>query len=233
MHRAVFYDLDGTLVRSNIVHTYAYFAGSMPSVTQSAVRILKTVASLPVYMVVDSISRQWFNRFFYANYKGFSKARLRLLGKELVMRSMLPNLYAGAKQRIETAHRQGLLQVLVTGSIAEVVVNLKEFLPLDYFITNHLEYENGRATGRIVPPILAGKVKQRAIREFAKEHAIDLQGSYAFGDSIADLPMLQSVGFPSVVNPDRKITKDCKRRAVANLIFQKIVKPCTSETLHI
>ena len=211
LQRAVFYDLDGTLVKSNIVHTYAYFARNMPSIGESILRVGKTIAYSPFYLLLDSFSRKMFNRFFYTNYKGFSQARLRLLGKELVKRSLLPNFFLHARSRIEIAHDQGLIQVLVTGSIREVVESLRDYLPINYFITNQLEFINGYATGKVNSPILAGEAKKNAIFAFAKEKKIDLAGSYAFGDSIADLPMLFSVGFPCTVNPDARLKRIAKK----------------------
>jgi phosphoserine phosphatase len=68
--KAAFYDVDGTLVRTNIVHTYAYYAMNRGSLTGIAARTLATVAQIPVYAGLDLINRKVFNEYFYRAYEG-------------------------------------------------------------------------------------------------------------------------------------------------------------------
>src|SRR5581483_12021775 len=64
---------------------------------------------------------------------------------------------------------------------------------------------NSLATGRILPPIMAGPEKAQFVRRFAEEHDIDLENSVAYADDAADLPLLSGVGRPVAVNPDIRL----------------------------
>ena len=64
---------------------------------------------------------------------------------------------------------------------------------------------NGVATGRLLPPVLASATKAKWIREFAEREGINLSESYAYTDSMSDLPMLSIVGHPAAVNPDMRL----------------------------
>src|SRR6185295_3241902 len=81
--KAAFYDVDGTLVRTNIVHSYAYYAMNRGSLSGIAGRTLGTVASLPMFGALDALNRKVFNEFFYRYYAGLSEDRLITLADDL------------------------------------------------------------------------------------------------------------------------------------------------------
>ena len=64
---------------------------------------------------------------------------------------------------------------------------------------------NGYATGRVLPPVMASATKAQWIREYAERENINLSDSYAYSDSISDLPFLQAVGNPVAINADREL----------------------------
>ncbi len=210
---AAFYDLDGTLVNGNIVHAYLYYALRLPKVRQRIARLAAAAIFSPAYALTELVSRSLFNRLFYTSYRGISRDRLQLMGREVAQKAIMPRLYLEARRKLEKGRELGLLQVLVSGSLDMVLNPLTEELQIDHLITNRLEFDKqGRASGRLLPPVLAGKAKERAIREFALQKGIDLSRSYAFGDSKADLPMLEAVGFPCAVNPQRDLLQIAQQR---------------------
>ena len=73
---AAFYDVDGTLIRINIVHTFSYYAQRQPSLLESLKRTVTTAASIPLFWAADKVSRKWFNEIFYRSYEGASQDRL-------------------------------------------------------------------------------------------------------------------------------------------------------------
>jgi HAD superfamily hydrolase (TIGR01490 family) len=218
--RAVFYDVDGTLLKSNIVSIYLYYALRHASLSRRATEFARLLAMTPAYKVMDLFSRTWFNKVFYKSYKGIGQDRLIQLGKELARDILIPNVYPEARRRIEAAARQGLEQVLVTGSLEYVIRPFAEELGIRHIITNRLEInEDNIATGRLIEPILAGKGKDSVIREFARSRSIDLDHSYAFADSIADLEMLECVGYPVAVNASRRLQETAERRGWPTFTF--------------
>jgi phosphoserine phosphatase len=76
-------------------------------------------------------------------------------------------------------------------------LNLCKYLEIDDYAANRLEFVNGYATGRILPPVMASATKAKWMREYAEREDINLSDSYAYSDSISDLPMLSIVGHPA------------------------------------
>jgi phosphoserine phosphatase len=72
-------------------------------------------------------------------------------------------------------------------------------------VTNRLEFVNGVATGRLLPPVMAAATKASWIRTYTEREGISLSDSYAYTDSMSDLPMLSIVGHPAVINPDMRL----------------------------
>jgi phosphoserine phosphatase len=68
-----------------------------------------------------------------------------------------------------------------------------------------MQFVNGKATGRVLPPIVEGAHKARVIRDYCVRYDLDLDQSYAYSDSASDYPMLAVVGRPTAVNPDLRL----------------------------
>lgn len=202
---AAFYDVDGTLIRTNIVHSFAFYAARQPSLYRSAKETLRTALSIPMFLVADKISRKWFNEIFYRRYEGVSEDRLVVLAQELFEDVLKPAIYPGTRSLIEESRRAGCRQVLISGALDFTLRPLAEYLEVDDFIANHLEFSDGYATGKLGKPFVAGPTKAQIIRDYATEHDIDLSVSYAYSDSYSDVPMLAVCGRPTAVNADFRL----------------------------
>ncbi len=205
MAAAAFYDLDGTLVRTNLVHAFAYNAKNQQGLLRSLTRTVTTAASVPLFFAADFYSRRLFNDVFFRMYRGESEDRLRYLSDELFENAIKPNIFPGAYELIDKSKRLGLRQVLVTGALDLTVRPLAKHLGIDYAVTNRLEYVDGKATGRLLPPIMAAATKASWIRTYAEKEGLNLSDCYSYSDSMSDLPMLSIVGHPTAVNPDFRL----------------------------
>lgn len=202
---AAFYDVDGTLIRINVVHAYAFYAMRQPSLWRSAKTSLQTAASVPMFWAADKISRKWFNELFYRNYEGYSEDRLVILSEELFEEVILPNIYPRTVDLIEESRRAGCQQVLVSGALDFTMRPLARYLGVDHLIANRLEFKDGYATGKLAKPFVGGATKPMLMRQYARQHGIDLAESFAYSDSYSDLTMLAVVGRPTACNPDRRL----------------------------
>ena len=128
--------------------------------------------------------------------------RLRMLAEELWEQGLEPALRPEAGELIQRSRAQGLRQVLVTGAFDLAVAPLVRELGFDDCGANRLDLADGRATGHLVPPVMAGAAKAGWIRAYAEREGLSLGSSYAYADSLSDLPMLSVVGRPTAVNPD-------------------------------
>ena len=207
---AAFYDVDGTLIKTNVVHVYAYYAANAPSFSNRLARTAGLMASLPLYWMADKYDRKLFNDAFYKNYAGFTEDRLILLGQELFDNLIRPNIFKGAKSLIERSKAEGVDQVLITGALDVVTRPLAEYLGVDEFVANKLEIKDNVATGRLVKPMIAGPNKAVWVRQYAEKHGYDLNSCFAYADSGSDLPILSVVGNPCAVNPDFRLKTTAK-----------------------
>lgn len=203
--QVAFYDVDGTLISTNVVHAYAYYVANHPSLRRRVMGVAKLLASIPAFVATDYYSRKMFNEWFYKNYEGFSEDRLVVVGEEIFEKVLRPNLFPGAVDLVKRSKDQGIRQVLVTGALDVVTEPLARFLGADDYGANTLEIVDGYATGRLVGDLLAGPNKSTWIRSYAREHNLNLDNCWAYADSFSDLPMLSMVGRPCAVNPDYKL----------------------------
>lgn len=202
---AAFYDLEGTLVSTNLVHTLAFYAGRQQGLWQTAKASAGTLAKLPFFGITDLYSRNVFNEVFFRSYAGWSHDRLRYFSEELFEDVLKPAIYPGTDELISQGKKIGQVQIVLTGALDFTIDRLMEHLGIDDYVANRLEFVNGYATGRVLPPVMASATKAKWIREYAEKNEINLSGSYAYSDSISDLPMLSMVGHPVAVNPDLRL----------------------------
>ncbi len=211
MAGAAFYDLDGTLVSTNLVHVFAFYARNDQGILKSLGRTLATVAGLPLFMAADAYSRKVFNDIFFKWYKGQSEDRLRYLAEDLFQEVVLPAVYPGALPLVDSSRRTGLRQVVVTGALDITIQPLLRYLGITEYVANQLEFVDGRATGRLKPPIMASATKASWIRTYSEKEGLQLNDCYAYADSMSDLPMLSVVGHPTATNPDLRLKSTALR----------------------
>jgi HAD superfamily hydrolase (TIGR01490 family) len=205
--RAAFFDVDGTLVRTNIVHAFAFYAMNQGTIAGTAWKTAKTIVSIPLFWATDRVNRKVFNELFYSYYEGQSEDRLETLAEELFEDVLRPGIYKGTPRLIEESRRAGCRIVLVTGALDFTVRHLASHLGADDLIANRMRFVQGFATGRVVPPIIEGAHKALAIRDYCVKEGLALEKSFAYSDSFSDYPMLAVVGHPAAVNPDARLAR--------------------------
>lgn len=202
---AAFYDLEGTLVSTNLVHTLAFYSRRQQGIWKTVKKSAGTLVKLPAFGITDLYSRNVFNEFFFQSYKGESQDRLRYFSEELFEEVLKPAIYPGTKELIAQGKKLGQKQIVITGALDFTVERLMDYLGIDECKANRMEFVNGYSTGRILPPVMASATKAKWMREYAEREGINLSESYAYSDSISDLPMLSIVGHPVAVNPDFRL----------------------------
>ncbi|HEV3476850.1 MAG TPA: HAD-IB family hydrolase [Rubrobacteraceae bacterium] len=207
---AAIFDVDGTIVGSNVVSYYAWLKmREMPP----AFRPLWAAAFLPkipYYWALDKVSRAHFNRAFYKNYAGWKPARARHLGQESFPGFTLSRIYPGALACLREHKERGHRVVLLSGALDFLLDPLKDLA--DDVLCASLQEENGSYTGELSGAPVAGEARARMLASYARRRGVDLRRSYAYADSISDLPMLEAVGNPVAVNPDRRLAAAAKSR---------------------
>ena len=202
---ASFYDLEGTLVSTNLVHTLGFYARRQQGLLKTIRKSAATLVKLPLFGITDLYSRNVFNELFFQSYKGESEDRLRYFSEELFEDVLKPAIFDGTPELIAASKKAGQKQIIITGALDFTIERLMNYLEIDDYVANRLEFVNGYATGRILPPVMASATKAKWMREYSEKNNISLSESYAYSDSISDLPMLSIVGHPVVINPDFRL----------------------------
>ncbi len=204
---AAFFDMDGTLVRSNLVQSFLFLTRHEPSLPDSIVKTALGVAKIPMFAAVDRRSRTAFNELLFAGLKGCFFDDLLEVAELHFERVLKPNLFPGASDLVARGRKTGLHQVIISGNLDFLVAPLVRHLGLDAQITNRLEVVDGICTGRALRPVVASAAKAQLVRTYAQAGGIDLSRSFAYSDSHSDLPMLSVVGRPAAVHPDRRLAR--------------------------
>lgn len=202
---ACYFDVDGTLVSTNLVHPTLYYLVNQGTPVQSVLRLGKALIQAPRMAVAELYDRRTFNELLFSTYAGMSEDRLEVLGEDVFKEVLLPSLYPSAKALVAQSLAAGHDVVFVSGALECVIRHLAKWLGATEVIANRLEMKDGIATGKMLRPVVAGPEKARIIRDHARAKGYDLDECFAFSDSYSDVPMLSVVGHPAAVNPDRRL----------------------------
>jgi HAD superfamily hydrolase (TIGR01490 family) len=112
-----------------------------------------------------------------------------------------------------TRHRdQGHTLVLLTSATQFLTAPVARTLAIEHMLCTHIEVSDGKFTGTFARPACYGPGKVHHAEAFARAHDVDLAASYFYSDSYSDLPMLERVGQPRVVNPDPRLRRLARAR---------------------
>ena len=209
---AAFFDVDGTLCDTTIAHYYRYFMLRRLSPLAGRLWYATFLMKCGYYLLLDKFDRQRLNVVFYRSYAGLPVAEIKAQAADCHHDVVIPRRFEQAASCIEEHRDAGRVIVLVTGSLDFIIDPLAAEIHAGAVIATQLVESNGRFTGRLHGLPLGGQEKARRMQDFSQQHGIDLPRSHAYGDSMADLPMLEVVGFPHAVNPDRRLSATARQR---------------------
>ncbi len=212
LRAAAFFDVDGTLIDSTIAHYFRYFMFRRLPRWRAGLWYAGFLVRCGYYMVLDRVDRGRLNVVFYRNYAGLPSDEITSQAADCYREFMVPRRFAQAWDAIDDHRREDRDIILVTGSIDFIIAPLASAIGATGILAAGLERRDGRFTGELTGPPVGTEEKARRMRQYADANGIDLALSHAYGDSSADLPMLEAVGFPHAVNPDRKLAAKARQR---------------------
>ncbi|WP_367129613.1 MULTISPECIES: HAD family hydrolase [Streptomyces] len=220
---AAFFDLDKTVIAKSSTLTFSksFYQGGL--INRRAV--LRTAYAQFVFLAggADHDQMERMREYLSALCRGWNVQQVREIVAETLHELIDPIIYDEAASLIEAHHTAGRDVVIVSTSGAEVVEPIGELLGADRVVATRMVVEDGAFTGE-VEYYAYGPTKAEAIKELAESEGYDLSRCYAYSDSVTDIPMLETVGHPHAVNPDRALRREAAARDWPVLSFNRPVR---------
>ncbi len=220
---AAFFDLDKTIISrsSSLALSRPMYRAGM--VSRGA--LLRGAYAQLVYLLVgaDEKKMERLKDGMLALTKGWDRAQVEQLVQDVIIDVIDPFVYQEALDLMELHRSQRRRIYIVSSSPEEVVRPLARHFGVSGVIATRAKVVDGRYTGEL-EFYCGGEAKAGAIRTLAERVGIDLEGSYAYSDSISDVPMLEAVGHPVAVNPDRDLRREAEARGWDVRVFRRPVR---------
>ena len=204
------FDLENTLIASNVVASYSWLATRYLDPAQRARFVARTLREAPRLLALDRRDRSDFLRYFYRRFEGAPVDRLGADAREMLSDLLMAKSFPDGIRRIRQHRRMGHRTLLITGALDLVVAPLRPLF--DDIIAAEMGTDGGVYDGRLVSAPPTGEARYQMLADYAAGRGLDLRQSVAYADGTSDLPMLEAVGFPVAVNPETKLASLARRR---------------------
>jgi HAD superfamily hydrolase (TIGR01490 family) len=219
---AAFFDLDKTVIAKS-----STLAFSKPFFDQGLINrraVLKSTYAQFLFLMSgadhDQMDRM---RNYVTNMcAGWDVEQIKSIVGETLHDIVDPLIFAEAANLIADHKLCGRDVVVVSASGEEIVGPIAKAIGATHAMATRMVVEDGKYTGEVAYYCF-GEGKVQALRELAVREGYALDHCYAYSDSITDLPMLEVVGHPTVVNPDRGLRKEAVSRGWPVLTFSRPV----------
>ncbi|MEU2655970.1 SDR family oxidoreductase [Streptomyces sp. NPDC007325] len=204
------FDLEGTVVASDLTESYLWARVMSPSRGPLAPELLDLALGCPGLLRAERRARAEFVRAFLRRYAGTREDELRELVhgglSDLMLRRAMPE----ALRRIRAHRAAGHRTLLVTGALDLFTEPLAPLF--DEVHASTMQSRDGILTGVLAAPPVVGEARAAWLRDQASLHGLDLRHAYAYADSYSDRAFLQAVGRPCAVNPDLRLMRLAEER---------------------
>ncbi len=210
-HVAAF-DLENTLIASNVVESYSWLATRRLPDRDRLQYVLQALREAPGLLALDRKDRGDFLRWYYRRYEDAPVAQIHEDAAELFSSLILTKSFPAGIRRVREHRALGHRTILITGALDFVVAPLKPLF--DEIVAARLDTKAGgtRFAGELldVPP--TGETRALVLADYCASEGLSLEESVAYADSTSDLPLLEAVGFPVAVNPETRLAALARKR---------------------
>lgn len=226
---AAFFDLDKTLLAKS--STLAYAKPLYQSGLLNKQDLLRSAYAQSLYILAGANATQMDQMRDYMSQliAGWDVEQAKQIVVEALGTVIEPIVYSEGLKLFEDHHQAGRDVIVISSSGTEVIEPICAMLGADKAIGTQVAIKDGKYTGEVLF-YAYGEHKAEAMRALAQDEGYDLASSYAYSDSITDLPMLEAVGNPVATNPDKALRAIAKERVWPILEFKKPVALQTKET---
>ena len=209
-HFAAF-DLENTLIASNVVESYSWLATRHLPADERVRFVLRTLREAPTLLALDRRDRGDFLRHFYRRYEGAPRAQVGDDAWEMFSDLILRKAFPAGIRRVREHRALGHRTILITGALDFAIEPLRPLF--DHVVCAKLGTDDeDRLTGELLAGPPTGEARALVMARYAEAEGLSLTESVAYADSASDLPMLEAVGHPVAVNPEAKLATIARKR---------------------
>lgn len=207
--KAALFDVDKTLVTANTARLYVLWRMGRREAGLSEFWLMVRVLSRYAFgaLNAEDAAREGFRTIV-----GYSEERMREECLGWYANVVRPLISAHGRREVERCKQEGSVCAILTSATPYVAEPLARELGIEHVICTRLEVSGGAFTGDWEKPLCYGSGKVVRATAWAAQHGLDLSQSSFYTDSITDLPMLEAVGEPRVINPDVRLRRLARQR---------------------
>ncbi|MDQ4093124.1 MAG: HAD-IB family hydrolase [Actinomycetota bacterium] len=207
---AAVFDLEGTIVASNVVESYLWARLATLPRSGWLGELADLARCAPRYLYAERRDRGELLRAFLRRYAGVRADELRALATEVLGDALLHRVMPEATRQIRRHRAAGHRTVLITGAVDLHVEPLSVLF--DEVVASRMHATDGVLTGFLDTPPMVDEARAAWLQQYAQHHGLQLERSYAYADSYSDRPLLEAVGHPHAVNPDAQLFRHARRQ---------------------
>ncbi|MBU6281529.1 HAD-IB family hydrolase [bacterium] len=223
---AAFFDLDRTLIAGFSAFNFVY--DGIRSGRLGGPAIVEMLAAAASFQL-GTIGFSSFLTGTARTLRGLSEAEFSAIGQNVFEGELAAEIYPEARAIVDAHRRRGHQVCVVSSATPYQVDPIARELGIEHVMASRLEVRDGLLTGEVVSPTCYGEGKAFYARRFAESHGVDLSKSFFYTDSHEDLPLLDVVGKPRPVNPNKKLAEIAARRGWPARHFSNRGLPSVSE----
>jgi alcohol-forming fatty acyl-CoA reductase len=209
--RIAAFDLENTLIASNVVESYSWLATRRLDSPERMRYVLRTLAEAPRLAAMDRRDRGDFLRMFYRRYEDAPVEQIMVDARQLLTDVIMVKSFPEGLRRVREHRAQGHRTILITGALDFAVEGLRPLF--DEIVAARMTVRSdGTYSGELshVPP--TGETRAQILADYAASEGAELDQCVAYADSTSDLPLLEAVGFPVAVNPETRLAAIARKR---------------------
>ncbi len=204
-----FFDLDRTLIKevsgtALVREAFRKNLLSLTDITKALILSLEYRSGFYDPLTIVNRMTTW--------VKGLHERTMNDMAAEVCEKVLLPSLFKSGKEEIRHHQDNNAGTVILSSSLTPVCLRIRDFLGIDDVICSDLEVFNGLYTGRSNGPLCFGAEKAIQLRKFCEINDSSPEKSWYYGDSESDIPVMEVVGHPTCINPERRLRKMADRK---------------------
>ncbi|MCB9593579.1 MAG: HAD family hydrolase [Sandaracinaceae bacterium] len=207
--KAAFFDLDRTLVRVNTAPLYVRWQIRQKKLGWADYARVSWWGLQYTLGVLDPAGA---SEKAVVSLRGIEEETFRAECLQWAHDEVMPLVTDRARDEVARRRDEGCLLAVLTSTTRYVADPVADALGVEHVLCSRIDVDDGRFTGQLTEPLCYGPRKVDRARDWAKEHGVDLEASSFYTDSVSDLPMLEVVGEPRVINPDPRLRQVARRR---------------------